>query len=212
MFSVFFSFVLGNYIVLRIAVVLSIDFLSSIPEGHAIQYVAKKRKIPCYELFLASAGRATSNKLPADERILMMDFAKAACQTKNPDILWQIAHVETAFKIRVIHIEGKTVLMGDNAEEYLKRGLPKNKNVDIGPLQINWRANGSKWGYNPIQYLSGSFSVNFLSNKILKNYVSSCGIKWINCYHSYDNDRGLGYRKKIDSSGLKLRIILSSFL
>jgi hypothetical protein len=193
-------------------VIPNIDFLASVPEGQALQYVAKERNIPCHVLFLAAAGKATSNKLPADERLLMWDFAKAACQTKNPDILWQIAHVESSFKIRVIHIEGKTVMTGVEAEDYLKKGLTKNKNVDIGPLQINWRANGSKWGYEPIQYLSGSFSVDFLSNKILKTYVNSCGLKWINCYHSYDNDRGWGYRGKIDSSGIKLRRILSSYL
>ena len=194
------------------AVVPTTDFLASVPEGQALQYVSKERNIPCHVLFLAAAGKATSNKLPADERILIMNFAKAACQTKNPDILWQIAHVESSFKIKVIHIDGKTVKTGADAENYLKNGLPKNKNVDIGPLQINWRANGSKWGYEPIQYLSGAFSVDFLSNKILKTYVNSCGLKWINCYHSYNYDRGIGYRGKIVSSGLRLREILKSYL
>ena len=189
-----------------------IDFLASVPVGQAIQYVAKERNIPCHTLFLAAAGKATSNKLPADERLLMLDFARSACQTKNPDILWQIAYVESAFRVRIVQIEGKSVLKGNQAEEYLKNGLAKNKNVDIGPLQINWRANGSKWNYDPVEFLSGSFSVNFLSNKILKNYVDSCGFNWINCYHSYDKDRGFGYRVKIDSSGVKLRKILESFL
>ncbi len=192
--------------------VLYIDYLASVPEGRAFQHVAKERNIPCHVLFLAAAGKVTSNKLPADERVLMMDFAKAACQTQNPDILWQIAYVESEFKIRIINIGGKTVKTGAEAEKYLKKGLPKNKNVDIGPLQINWRANGSKWGYEPVKYLSGTFSVNFLSNKILKTYVRSCGLKWINCYHSYDNDRGWGYRGKINLSGLKLRKILFSYL
>lgn len=85
-------------------------------------------------------------------------------------------------------------------------------NIDIGPLQINWRANGSKWKYKPTDYLDGEFSVYFLSNKILKNYVSTCGMNWINCYHSYDKDRGWGYRSKIYDSGVKLRKILKSFL
>lgn len=188
------------------------DYLASVPEGQALQYVAKKRNIPCHVLFLAAAGKVTFNKLPADERLLVMDFAKAACQTQNPDILWQISHVESGFKMRVIHIDGKTVITGEKAEDYLKNGLSKDKNVDIGPLQINWRANGSKWKYKPIQYLSGSFSVDFLSNKILKTYVNTCGIKWINCYHSYKNERGWSYRRKIDSSGKKLREILGNYL
>ncbi len=193
-------------------VVPNIDFLASIPEGQAIQYVSKKRDIPCHVLFLAAAGKASSNKLPADERLLMLNFAKAACDTQNPDILWQIAHVESMFKIRIVNIEGKQVLTGNDAKKFLLKGLPKNKNVDIGPLQINWKANGSKWEYEPINYLNGEFSVDFLSNKILKTYVKTCGDKWINCYHSYNKDRGLGYRNKIELSGRKLRNILVTYL
>ncbi len=193
-------------------VVPNIDFLASIPEGQAIQYVSKKRDIPCHVLFLAAAGKASSNKLPADERLLMMNFAKAACDTQNPDILWQITHVESMFKIRIVNIEGKQVLTGNDAKKFLLKGLPKNKNVDIGPLQINWKANGSKWEYEPIKYLNGEFSVDFLSNKILKTYVKTCGDKWINCYHSYNKDRGLGYRNKIELSGRKLRNILVTYL
>lgn len=189
-----------------------IDFLASVPEGQAFQYVEKERKIPCHVLFLAAAGKVTANKLPADERLLIMDFAKAACKTQNPDIIWQIAHVESSFKIRIVQIEGKTSLSGEAAEIFLKKGLAKDKNVDIGPLQINWRANGSKWEYSPEMYMNGIFSVNFLSNKILKNYVKQCGDDWINCYHSYNKNLGFKYREKIHVSGQKLRKILSGYL
>ncbi|APJ02425.1 lytic transglycosylase domain-containing protein [Silvanigrella aquatica] len=188
------------------------DYWVRVPEGQALLHVAKVRKIPCHELFLAAAGKAADHKLPADELILIMNFAKAACKTKNPDIIWQIALVESGFRMRIVHIEGKKVLTGLNAVSYLKKGLLKNKNVDIGPLQINWKANGSKFNHSPIDFLSGSFSVDFLSQNILKSYVRSCGMKWINCYHSYNQDRGWGYRKKIDSSGFKLKSILSTYL
>ncbi|WP_158998775.1 transglycosylase SLT domain-containing protein [Pigmentibacter ruber] len=188
------------------------EYFSSVPEGQAFHYVAKKREIPCHVLFLAAAGKVTSNNLPADERLLMLNFAKAACKTQNPDILWQIAHVESAFKIRIVNIAGKKTLTGDQAKKYLMNGISKNSNIDIGPLQINWRANGSKFKFEPINFLNGDFSVNFLSNNILKNYVSTCGTKWINCYHSYDKSRGTQYREKIDLSGVKLRKILLTYL
>lgn len=188
------------------------EYLSVAPEGQAFHYVAKKRDIPCHVLFLAAAGRATSNKLPADERLLMLNFAKAACKTKNPDILWQIALVESSFKIRIVNIAGKKTLIGEDAKKYLLNGVEKDSNIDIGPLQINWRANGSKYQFEPINFLNGDFSVHFLANNILQSYVSSCGSKWINCYHSYDKQRGYQYRQKIDSSGLKLRKILLSYL
>lgn len=189
-----------------------LDHFATVPEGQAFHYVAKMRDIPCHVLFLAAAGKATSNNLPADERVLMLNFAKAACNTQNPDILWQIAHVESSFKIRIINIGGKKTLIGEKAKEFLLNGISNDLNVDIGPLQINWRANGSKFKFEPISYLSGDFSVSFLANNILKNYVSSCGTKWINCYHSYNSERGQQYRQKIESSGIKLRKILLSYL
>ncbi|KAB8030906.1 transglycosylase SLT domain-containing protein [Fluviispira multicolorata] len=192
--------------------IITDTFPTYVPEGQAIFYVAKQRKIACHSIFLAAAGKAALNKLPPDERLEILNFAKAACRTKNPDIIWQIALVESSFKMRVIQIEGKKVLTGNNAKEYLENGLSKEKNVDIGPLQINWRANGAHSGKSPIEFLSGQFSVDFLSNKILRNYVKSCGNNWINCYHSYNEDRGRSYRSKIQSSGLKLRKILSDFL
>ncbi|BBH51610.1 hypothetical protein [Fluviispira sanaruensis] len=192
---------------------ISIDaFPTHVLEGQAINFVSKERKIPCHSIFLAAAGKVTSQKLPPDERIEILEFAKAACRTKNPDIIWQIAHVESSFKMKVILVEGKNILTGKNAEVFLKKGLAKDKNVDIGPLQINWRANGARSGFEPIEFMSGDFSVNFLSNRILKGYVKSCGNNWINCYHSYNEDRGRSYRIKIQSSGLRLRKILSEFL
>lgn len=187
-------------------------FPSSVPEGNAIVYISKKRKIPCHEIFLAAAGKATNGKLPPDERLEILNFAKAACDSNNPDIIWQIAHVESAFKMKVVHIDGKSVLTGENAKKYLLNGLLKNENVDIGPLQINWRANGSRFDYHPSDFLNGEFSVDFLKKHILKDYVLSCKENWINCYHSYNKTKGNKYREKIQKSGVKLKEILSGYL
>jgi hypothetical protein len=197
--------------VLGIFVLTINSFLTNVPEGQALNFVSKKTNLPCYQLFLAAAGKATKNKLPSDERLLILDFAKAACSTKNPDIIWQISYVESGFKMRIINIEGRQVFTGENAKEYLLKGITNSSNIDIGPLQINWKNNGSKWESNPLNFFDGKFSVNFLSNKILKYFVNSCGIKWINCYHSYDKKRGSSYRVKIDAAGVKLKNILSSF-
>lgn len=184
----------------------------SIPQGHAIEYVSQQTGLPCSTIFLAAASKVTKKEFVQKDKINLFDFSKTACQTNNPDIIWQIAYVESAFQMRIIQIEGKKILTGDDAENYLKNGLVKSANVDIGPLQINWRENGSKWKFDPTDFLSGSFSVHFLSKNILKTYVNSCKNNWVSCYHSYNKNLGKEYEEKINSSGNVLRKILARFL
>lgn len=186
--------------------------LDEIPQGHAFEYVSQQTGVPCATLFLAAASKITRKEFVQKDKIKLDEFSKAACQTENPDILWQIAYVESAFQMRIVQVEGKKILLGDDAENYLKHGLGKKDNVDIGPLQINWRENGSQWKYNPTDFLSGSFSVQFLSKHILKTYVNSCKMSWVACYHSYDKNRGKEYEEKINTSGGVLRRFLSRWL
>lgn len=186
--------------------------LESIPQGHLIEYAVQQTGLSCPTLFLAAASKTIQKEFVQKDKVNLSEFSKAACQTSNPDIIWQIAHVESNFQMRIVQIGGKKVLSGDDAERYLKQGLAKNANVDIGPLQINWRENGSKWGNEPLEFLSGYFSVHFLARKMLKVYVNSCQNDWVKCYHSYNKDLGKKYEEKINSSGNTLRKILSGFL
>lgn len=186
--------------------------LNFIPQGQALQYVAREVRVSCDTLFVIAANKSSGYSLPIEERKNFQEFAKAACKTQNPDVIWQIAKVESNFRMRIVHINGKEVRAGKKAEEYLRDGLDKNANVDIGPMQINWRANGSRLHQNPSDFFDGPFSVEFLSRKILRGYVSDCKENWVNCYHSYKLSLGNAYRKKIDISGLQLRRILSRFL
>lgn len=186
--------------------------LSFIPQGQALQYIAREVRVPCSTLFVIAANKSAGYLLPIEERKSFQEFAEAACRTQNPDVIWQIAKVESNFRMRIVLINGKEVRVGEKAEEYLRNGLSRNANVDIGPMQINWRANGSRLNHNPIDFFDGPFSVEFLSRKILRGYVTNCKENWVNCYHSYKLPLGSIYRKKIDNSGLQLRRILSRFL
>jgi hypothetical protein len=97
----------------------------------------------------------------------------------------------------------------DENESNVSGGDVQSSMIDYGTSERDQEAEG---GINSSNYLNGEFSVDFLSNKILKTYVKTCGDKWINCYHSYNKDRGLGYRNKIELSGRKLRNILVTYL
>jgi hypothetical protein len=114
--------------------------------------------------------------------------------------------------MKIINIEGKKVLVGKQAEAYLAKGLSPKANVDIGPLQINWRANGSRSGLKPVDFLKGDVSINYLRKDLLKTFVSSCGFNWLACYHSFHPERGQAYKEKALRAGYKLKEILSYFL
>jgi hypothetical protein len=189
------------------------DPLSHVPPGRAFVYVAEQTKIPCHTLFLAAAGSATKNKMPANERLDILEFARAACRSKNPDVLWQIALVESSFRMKVVQIGGKEALYGEKAVAFVEQGLPAHMNVDLGPLQVNWRANGSKYSFHPKEYFKGQFAVDFVSDYLAVGYLRDCGpYRWIQCYHSYNPERGTAYGQKIWLAGLQLRGILTQYL
>lgn len=186
-------------------------FFFDVPQGQAFFYTTAQTALPCQTLFLAAASKVIHTTFEKQDKLNLQRFSQAACLTSNPDVLWQIAYVESGFKMRIVQIDGKKTLTGDAAEKYLAQGLPKDANVDIGPLQINWKANGSKWNYDPSRYLDGAFSVSFLSNHILKDYVNSCKENWVSCYHSRNKLKGNAYSQKIIQSETMLKRILWGF-
>lgn len=189
------------------------DPFSHVPPGQALVYAAQQTQIPCYTLFLAAAGSATQNKLPPSERLDVLEFAQAACRSKNPDILWQIALVESGFRMKVVQVGGKEALYGAKAVAFVEQGLAPHMNVDLGPLQINWKANGSKHPFEPKNYFEGPFAVDFVSRHLAEGYLRDCGPqRWIHCYHSYNPERGTAYGQKIWVAGVQLRGILTQYL
>lgn len=188
------------------------NYFHNLPPGQSIFYVAQQLNVPCVNIFVSAVVKDLKNNLPAMDKPEIYNLANEACNTQNPDIVWQIFKVETNFRVHIVNLGGKKTLVGRAAKNYVENDLKKDDNADIGSLQINWRANGSRFNYEPEQYFNGSFSVRFISAHLLKDLVISCKTDWINCYHSHNPKRGGNYREKIEKSGNDLKKILYNFL
>lgn len=187
-------------------------FHENIPQNLTIPSVAKKLGISCPQIFVSAIVKDIDKPFREMDKNEIYSLAQAACRTQNPDIIWQIFRVETHFRVYIININGQKTLTGQDAKKFLENGIKNDEKIDIGPLQINWRANGSHYSYKPSEYFKGDFSVEFIAKNLLKNFVRSCKTDWVNCYHSYNETRGKLYRSKIENAGNKLREILLSFL
>ena len=184
----------------------------AIESSQEIQFVAKQTNQSCSQIFLKSAFLTKKKENYSTEDLKrLVDFSRAACLTSNPDIIWQIAYVESGFEMRVIGIPGKGKLVGSAAENFTKN-LTSPINIDIGPIQINWRAHGFHSGFAPEQFFSGVFSLDYATKKIVPNVLRDCKSNWINCYNSKNQRLGQVYRKKIDSADIVLRKNLYSIL
>lgn len=191
---------------------IDVNYFYNLPPGRSIPFTAQYLNVPCDTIFVSAIIKDLKKELPKIDRNEIYNLAAEACKTHNPDIIWQIFKVETNFRVHIVNIGGEKTLVGQSAKNYLEKGLKIDDNVDIGPLQINWRANGAHHVFDPQQYFKGSFSVRFISAHLLKDLVVSCKSEWINCYHSRNKIYGSNYRQKIDRSGNDLKKILYDFL
>jgi hypothetical protein len=183
-----------------------------IPISEEIRFVAKETNQSCEETFLDAVFLVSKNSsFDDDDKVNLGSFARTACQTKNPDIIWQIAYVESKFAMNVVGIPGSESLYGEKAVQFIK-GIGPHQNVDIGPMQINWRVHGSHSGYPAHYFLNGTFSLNYLSKFVLGPIVKGCKVNWIDCYNSWNSSIGSKYRVKVDQADLELRRILAEIL
>jgi len=172
--------------------------------GHAILDTAYYLNRPCHQIFVESVYHENPTSYRNNYADLK-NFAEAACQTSNPDIIWDIAKVESNFNFKILGVAGKSVLKNNyEIQNYLK-GISQNSNFDIGPMQINWRYHAAKSGYPISYFFDGKFSVYYVSTKIIGNLVSSCKNAWISCYHSAKSGEGLKYKRLIYNADQKLR-------
>lgn len=175
--------------------------------GHAILDTANYLNRPCYQIFIESVYQENYTSYRNNYSDLK-NFAEAACQTSNPDIIWDIAKVESNFNFKILGVAGKSVLKKKNdIENYLKE-ISHNSNFDIGPMQINWKYHAEKSGYPISYFFDGKFSVYYVSTKIIGSLVSSCKTEWISCYHSAKSSEGYKYKKLIYNADQKLRKLL----
>lgn len=183
-----------------------------IPISQEIRYVSFETKKTCEQIFLRAVYSVKDEKnFDKEDKQNLQSFSYTACQSKNPDIVWQIAYVESKFAMKVVGIPGQDSLYGNDAVKFLST-IKNNQNVDIGPLQINWKAHGSHSGYPAQYFMSGTLSLQYLSKFILGPIVKVCSENWVNCYNSGNRELGHKYRNKIDGADLELRRVLAEIL
>lgn len=144
---------------------------------------------------------------------LLKEFASTACRTSNPDLIWQIAYVESGFQFEMVRINGVNareykVLKNQAAVNYLKN-LKKSQdkvNVDIGVMQMNWAAHRHEYENDPTEMLKPKRQVSYLLDGMITPLVKKCGGNWVGCYHQWINgDSAYQYRKRVEKAGKKLK-------
>lgn len=178
-----------------------------------ILYAALHSMQPCEKVFVDTAKSANS-RIRLDEQVYLEEFAKAACATSNPDILWLLALQETNFRFVIIR-ENKgnkfSIKEGAPAIAYLKKLKKKSKgrtsmaNVDIGVMQFNWRWHGEGFKNDPIAALSPKNQVKYFVDKYSRQIFNSCDQDWVGCYHN-QADESLSSQYQADITKKTLRL------
>ncbi len=159
-------------------------------------YTALQSMQPCEKVFVDTA-MASNPKFALEEKTYLEEFAKASCNTSNPDALWLLAYQETNFRFLIVRENlGKDfkITRGNEAIKTLKRLKAEtakdkvaNLNVDIGVMQFNWRWHGANFEKDPLAALSPKKQVKYLIEKFSPYIYDACDIAWIGCYHNQAN-------------------------
>lgn len=176
-------------------------------------YAAYVSLQPCETLFTETAKSANPKMNWSAEEPYLREFAKAACQTSNPDVLWLIAQQESNFRFQIIRVNGETpkVLEGDEARallESMRRNPEANpKNVDIGVLQINWLWHQKGFSQNPELALSPARQVDYFLKEFGVEIERRCDERWVGCYHNQsDPVRSQRYQQAVLKKGKVLAL------
>ena len=161
----------------------------------------------CEVVFKQSAYMAYPDRRNDAEESYMNKLATAACKTKDPDIIWSIVSTESAFRFRVIRINGtRKMLTGDKAISYLQNlkrhsNSKRISNVDIGAMQFNYYWHNATFSRDPIRMLDPSRQVAYFVKVFKPSIVRRCGQGWVGCYHNSRNHvRAKAYKTLIAQS------------
>ena len=134
-------------------------------------------ELPCETIFFETAAQSMSTQKLKNESEQLWELAEAACETNNPDIIWQIAAVETGFQFNVVRFNRSAkVLTGKKANNYLKI-LSRDKrpiNADFGVMQMNWYWHGKSFDNDPYKIVSPRNQVKHLVNKMVPMISHYC--------------------------------------
>ncbi|MBC7658271.1 MAG: hypothetical protein H7249_01030 [Chitinophagaceae bacterium] len=163
-----------------------------------ILYAAFQTMQPCEKVFVDTAKSANAS-VKAEEMPYLEEFAKAACATSNPDILWTLGLQETNFKFVIIRENrGKkfSIKEGAPAIAYLKTLKKKSQmknppkmNVDIGVMQFNWHWHGEGFNNDPMLALSPKRQVDYFVEKYSREIYKTCDQDWVGCFHNQSDDK-----------------------
>jgi hypothetical protein len=178
-----------------------------------IVYVALHTGQTC-ELSFRDMARATGFKSQDPLELLAMDeFAVSACQTTNPDIIWQLAFQETTFRFNLVRENlghnMANIYEGEAAPAFLKRLKPLDltRNIDIGVMQFNWAWHHQGFAQNPLTVLSPKAQVDYFLKSFSGEIFDRCHGRWVGCYHSSnDNSRAAKYEQDVLEKGRVLRL------
>ncbi len=178
-----------------------------------ILYAAYMSLQPCEAVFEDTAKAANPKVKWEQEGQALSEFAKAACQTSNPDVLWLIAQQESNFRFSVIRINGPEpkILSGDEAKDFLSelKDKPENlkTNVDIGALQINWVWHHKGFNSDPLQALSPAKQVDYFLKEFGEEIYRRCDDRWVGCYHNQtSSERSQRYQEAVLKKGKVLAV------
>ncbi len=186
-------------------------------------YAAYNAMQPCELVFQETARAANPSLDYSIEQPYLEEFAKAACQTSNPDVLWLLAQQETNFRFAIVRENGPVPLIheGKDAVEFLKKFKTENanpdstasRNIDIGVLQFNWNWHSEGFKNDPLKAISPSKQVDYFLQKYGTEIYKRCDDQWVGCYHNQiDKERGTRYQSAVMKKGKTLALRALSYL
>lgn len=181
-----------------------------------ILYAAIHSGQSCETVFQETARAANPGALLKAEQPYLQELAHAACQTNNPDIIWQIVQQESNFRFLIVRQNaGRRIYRGEEALQYLDR-LARNEadsNVDVGVMQLNWAWHSEGFRKNPNLMLAPAKQVDYLLDHYGDFIVRRCEERWVGCYHHpYDPVSAARYEKLVQKRGRLLAAETLDFL
>ena len=182
-----------------------------------IIYTAIHTGQSCEKVFVDSVMEIRKQRISAQERPKLDRFAKAACETSNPDIFWQIAKQESSFRFDIVRVNKQAkVLQRSKAKQYVQKlkNTQIGYNADIGVMQINWYWHRSGFKNDPVKMLDPAEQVKYIEAQMAPSMAKRCSTSnWVGCYHNpSDKERARKYQRSVKKSARLLTMTLLNYM
>lgn len=185
-----------------------------------ILYAAYHSMQPCETVFVELAKASNPALELKVEQVYLDEFAKAACETSNPDALWLLAKQESNFRFLIVRENSKKpkIHEGQAAINLLAKlkanpDEPRYQSIDIGALQFNWRWHREAFHDDPIAAVAPKAQVDYFLNKYSHYIYKRCDDRWVGCYHNQANPEvGAKYQASVLKRNTKFAILALYYL